>query len=154
MRGAVRACRLLAPLALAVTLAFPAAMADTERGSGVGMNLGFVQPGTWDIYHFATSGGAIQLDLTWASSLFPFADYDLRLYRPGALDDNTLTDDELLTHSSNSGGTFERINAGLAAGTYVVAVAPFQAQNEQYTLRSNVGDLRFAATALGTQGSA
>lgn len=137
---------------LALLFALPLAAADTERGSGIGMNLGFVQPGTWDIYRFITAGGTVQLDLTWAASLFPFADYDLRLYRPGALDDSTLTDNELLAESWNRGGTFERITIPLAANTYVVAVAPFQAQNEQYLLKSNTGDLQFQATAIGTQG--
>lgn len=133
----------------------PLAGADQESGSSVGVNLGYVSPGVWNLYTFATPGGPVTLTLSWQQPLaFPFADYDLRLYVPTALDDGSLVDSELIAQSSQHPYKHhdERIDTPVGAGTYWVAVVPFQTQNERYTLTANPGDLQFAGPAVGYQG--
>lgn len=132
-------------------LLLPTAVADTEYGSTVGMNLGYVSPGLWDLYHFDVAGGGVSLVLSWQRGLVVPSDYDLRLYRPGALDDGALVDGEMVAEARTR--TFavheERMDLGLAAGTYVAAVVPFQTQEETYRLQSSAGQLRYATTAAG-----
>lgn len=139
-------------LALAVLLALaPFAAADSEQGATVGLNLGFVSPGLWDLFWLDTPGGATSVQLTWAASLFPGADYDLRLYAPGALDDGVVEPHELVDESVTR--TFaphaESLSLGLPAGRYVAAVCPFQTQAETYTLAASPGNLAFASTGPG-----
>lgn len=141
--------RLLTTIALLGVVPF--AGADSVQGEALGADLGDTSVGEWHVYWLATGGGATTLSLTWVTSVFPFADLDLRLYRPGALDDGALTDDELMADSSQRGGAHESITHGLAGGQYVVAVVAWQAQNERYTLTSSSGDLEVAASTVGIQ---
>lgn len=142
---------LLAPAALAGV----AAAGPLVTGGSVGVNGGYASAGVWDLHWFViekeAGTTAATLNLTWAPSLFPGADYDLRLYREGALEDDVLQDEELLAESSTRSFSVraERLEVTLAPGQYVVAVVPFQAQRETYTLRSDVGDLQRAAYAPG-----
>jgi len=147
--GAVR----LVPLAVLLLLV-PLAAADSETGRTVGLDLGNSSVGSWDVYQFGISGGTTVLSLTWAGSQFPipFADYNLFLYPPGSFDDNSLANNERLAESWHGGGFQpESINRVLPAGTYWVAVAPWQTQGETYTLWSNTGSLTLAARAQGVQ---
>lgn len=144
----------LAPaLALALLLPLaPLAEADEERRSSVGVNLGYVAPGLWQLYRFASPGGVVDTSLTWVPpTLFPFADYDLRIYEPWAMDDGRLSDHELAAHSSQHPYQHhsERIVVPLGVATYWIAIVPFQTQNEPYTLTTNVGDLQYAGVAFG-----
>ena len=146
--------RALSLLIAAVLLLLPIAGADEVEGGTVGLNLGLVAPGVWDAFDFATSGGAIVITLDWEEpGTFPFADYDLRLYRPGSLADGDLSDNELMAESSQHpyAHAAERIDASIAPGTYVVAVAPFQAQMETYTLTANPGTFGDMTTLVGFQ---
>lgn len=142
--------RILAFLAI---LLLPLAAADVEQGRGVGLNLGGIAPGTWDIYQFDTTGGAVSLVLTWTPAIVFFADYDLFLYPPGALNDNVLDDSERMAVSWNHPFAHhsERIDIAIGAGRHYVAVVPFQTQAETYTLSSSSGSLDLASTAVGIQ---
>lgn len=117
-------------LALALALAIvpslvPLAAADTERGSGVGINLGLFAPGTWDIYHFSWPGGTEDIRLSSAQPPVFFADYNLYLYAAGSLADGVLADSERIAQSVLPGSSPERIVVALAPATnYAVAVAP------------------------------
>lgn len=146
------------PTVLGVALAIlpllaPTLLAGSGQGSTVGVDLGYVQPGLWDMWWFEKAGGtsAATIVLSWEESLFPGADYDLRLYREGALDDRRLSSSELLAASETR--TFdphqERIDATLAPGVYVVVVVPFQTQGEVYTLQADPGFVDYAGVALG-----
>ena len=143
--------RLLAVGALLV-LTLPVAVAGpSEQGATVGLNLGVTSVGVWDAWQFDHVGGTATLGLSWAPSLFPGADYDLHLYTGDALDDNALTQDELIAKSQTR--TFaahvESIVRTLPAGRYYVAVMPWQTQAETYTLTANAGHLNYAAAAPG-----
>lgn len=141
----------LVALALALVGATPAGAADDAHGATVGLNLGYVAPGVWDLYRYAHPGGDATLALSWSNLPFPPADYDLHLYAPHALDDGMLLPEERIADSSTR--TFaphdESIALALPAARYVVAVVPFQTQGEIYTLESGSGDLAFAALAPG-----
>ena len=136
---------------LVASAALPAVPADSVDGATVGVNLGYVVPGLWDVYYFASTGAPATLKLTWAPGPLVPADYDLRLYRPGALDDNRLLDDELLAAADYRSFTphTEIITFSGPAAVYVVAVVPFQTQGEVYTLDATPGDLAFATIAPG-----
>lgn len=138
----------LAALALACP---PVAVADTGQGGTVGVNLGYVAPGAWDAWWYQHAGGGAAIELSWARSVFPGADYDLHLYKPGALNDGYLAQSELVAKSSTR--TFaphaEALSLDLPAARYVVAVVPFQTQLETYTLSTAGGDLQYAAMAVG-----
>ena len=139
--------------ALALLALAPLAAADEAEDATVGLNLGYVAPGLWHVYAFDTPGGALSLGLTWVESgVFPFADYDLRVYRPGSLaNDEELDDAELLAESSQHPYTThsEALSLSLAPGVYDVAVVPFQTQMERYTLSAAPGTLAFQANAFG-----
>lgn len=147
----VRAIGILLALILAP---LPLAVADTVQDEGVGLNLALFMPGIWDAFEFATPGGSVTITLDWDEpGTFPFADYDLRLYRPGALANNELSDNELLAESSQHPYEHqaERLDVVLSAATYVVVVAPFQAQMETYTLWADPGTFGDHATLTGIQ---
>lgn len=131
----------------------PHALADTRTGGAYGMNGGAASVGVWDVYFFDKVGGTstATLALNWTNGLFPGADYDLRLYRPGALDDGVLRDNELITASEQRSFTVrsESITRVLAEGKYVVAIVPFQAQGERFTLSADPGWLNVAGRAPG-----
>lgn len=138
-------------LALALVPLAPTALSDTEQGATVGVNLGAIAPGLWDAFWYQHPGGGASFSLSWAPSLFPGADYDLHVYKPGALDDGYLAQSELVAKSGTR--TFaahtEAISASLPAARYVVAVVPFQTQGEVYTLSATPGQLQYAAAAVG-----
>lgn len=144
--------RVLALIALAALLA-PFAGADSESGVAPGMNLGVLAPGLWDLYWMTTAGGGETVTLTWTPAPLFFSDHDLRVYRPGALDDGALADSELVAESSNRPFAHhsEGLALGLAPGTYVAAVVPWQTQGETYTLTTSSASLTFATTAIGFQ---
>ena len=125
--------------------------ADSTEGATVGLNLGYESRGLWDLYWWHHPGGSPEASLSWAESLFPGADYDLRLYREGALDDNVLSDAELIAKSQTRKWAphVETLAEPLPAGLYVLAVVPWQTQAEVYELTASAGDLEFAATAAG-----
>jgi hypothetical protein len=141
--------RALALALVLVAAALPVAGADSESQRAVGMNLGYVQPGTWCVYYYTTAGPST-LSLTWQQGMFPFADYDLRLYRPNALQDGALEQHELIAESSQHPYAHhsEHLAVDLAPGTYTVAVAPFQAQGETFTLVASPGDLQLATCSM------
>lgn len=143
---------LFALLAVFATLS-PLAGADSKSGSTYGANGGFAYAGVWDVYTFDKVGGtsAATIALSWDASLFPGADYDLRLYRPGSLDDGVLRNSELVTANETRSFTVRdtAITRTLAEGRYVVAVVPFQTQGERYTLSAEPGWLRFEGRAPG-----
>lgn len=149
----MRHARVLFALFATLLALAPLAAADSRTGSTYGMNGGLVQAGVWDVYTFDKVGGTstATIRLTWDASLFPGADYDLRLYRPGALADGVLRDDELVTAAeTRSFSTREEvITRTLADGKYVVAVVPFQAQGERFTLSADPGWLNVAGRAPG-----
>lgn len=138
---------------LAFLVVVPLAVADDETGSTYGLNLGYVAPGVWDAYWFDAPGGTLSASLSWEDAApFPFADYDLHLYRPGAFDDGSLTPSELVAESSNHPYAHHAEALAYAApapGLYVVAVVPFQAQGETYSLAATPGDLQPAGKAFG-----
>jgi hypothetical protein len=136
-----------AAFVLVALLAVPLAAADTEQGATVGVNLGFVAPGLWDVFQLDTSGTGVSL--AWAASLFPGADYDLRVYRGDALQDGALTPNEEVASSLTRTFAPHTEQVGVGAGRFLVAVCPFQAQGETYTLSAPSGELRFAAAAVG-----
>lgn len=128
--------RTLALLALVAMLP-PLVGAQTVSGNAVGVNGGCVDVGLWDVYWWSTGGGALSLDLTWARLPVLGADYDLMLYRGNALDDGVLTQDELIASAEHhgSGPAHEQLAfASLPGGLYVVAVVPYQAEGETYSL--------------------
>lgn len=138
---------------LALVALAPLAVADEEQGSTYGANLGYVAPGLWDTYWLSTPGGVVSAALSWAETgVFPFADYDLHLYAPGAFDDGFLEPSELVAESSQHPYAHHDEALTYAApsgGLYVVAVVPFQAQGETYTLSASPGDLQEAGKAFG-----
>lgn len=144
----LRTVTLIALLALV-----PLASAQTAQGQAFGLDLGQVKVGDWQAYGWNVGAGARTIDLSWGASTFPipFADYDLRLYRIGSLDDGTLTDDELLANSHQHGGpTPEHIGYTIPlAGEYVIAVLPWQAQGEVFSLTTSAGSYTFVADAPG-----
>lgn len=132
-------------LAVLLVLLLPCVAADTAHDGTVGLNLGVVAPGLWNAWAFETgAGGSFSISLTWAETgVFPFADYDLRLYEPGALDDQQFEQSEQVAESSAHPYAHhsEAMNVALAPGRYWIAVVPFQAQGEQYTLTTSGGTL-------------
>lgn len=138
---------------LSLVALVPLAVADQEEGATVGLNLGYVAPGVWDVYWFNAPAGGLSLSLSWAETgIFPFADYDLHLYRPGAFADAYLEDHELLAYSADHPYAHHAealTYPAPAGGLYVVAVVPFQAQAETYTLTATPGDLQPAGQAVG-----
>ena len=137
-------------LLLPLLLLAPLAAADTEQGATTGWNLGVLAPGLWDVYQVDHPGSAT-FSLTWEESVaFPFADYDLRLYRPGAFDDQYLEPRELVAASEQHPYAHhsEAFSHAGPAGRYWLAVVPFQAQMETYTVYSSAR-LAFSTTAVG-----
>lgn len=150
---------------LSLVLFSPYALAspDSIFGSGVGMRVGSGGAGlgsvgvefgesyvaVWQAFWWNATAGARTLDLSWVASPPPMAaDYDLRLYKPGTLDDNQVKDTEILAASQTRAFSprTERITYTVpTAGLYVVMVMPVQAQDERFTLASSDGDLAFAA---------
>lgn len=122
---------------LAVVGFAPAIGAGTVNGNAVGVNAGCADAGLWDVWWWDTSGGSLAIDLTWARLPVAAADYDLQVYRGDALDDGVLTTSEMIASSEHHGAgpAQESISfSALPAGTYVVAVVPYQAEGETYAL--------------------
>jgi hypothetical protein len=140
--------RLLLALAL-LTLLAPLGAAESQQGATLGVDLGYVAPGVWDVWHVELAG-LFTVTLTWEAPPVFFSDYDLRLYQPGALDDRLLTDDELLAESSQHPLMHhsESITGSLGPGVYLAAVVPYQTQMEIYTL-TGPGAVQYAAAAPG-----
>ena len=144
-----------APLALVLVLApalLPQATADQYQDATIGVNLGVVAPGIWDMFYLHSAGGILDARLTWLEpEHFPFADYDLRLYQPWAFDDQNFDDSELVAQSSQHPYAHhsERIVSPIGTARYLLVVAPFQAQLEKYTLDTSMGSLEYAGTAFG-----
>ena len=127
---------------LLVALLVPLVGATPVQDRSVGLNLAFTSPGLWDVWAFDAPGGPIAFSLTWQETgVFPFADYDLRLYKPGAMSDQQLLDSELLLESSHHPYAHhsEHIDANLAPAQYWVAAVPWQTQGELYTLDASAG---------------
>lgn len=142
-----------ATLVLALALV-PVAAADQSQDATVGLNLGVVAPGLWDIFAFHSPGGAVDVTLTWVEpALFPFADYDLQIYQPWANDDGDFDDHELVARSAHHPYAHhsERALVHLAQARYWIAVVPFQAQLEKYTLTTSTGALDFEESVFGYQ---
>lgn len=149
----MRHARVLLALLVAALALAPLAAGTTATGSTYGVNGGYAYAGVWIVYEFDKVGGTSPavFDLTWEKSLFPGADYDLRLYRPGSLDDGVLRNSELLNASeTRSFATrHESLARVLPEGKYVVAVVPFQTQGERFTLSAEPGWLNLAGRAPG-----
>jgi hypothetical protein len=126
-------------LVLLALLPFAPAHADSATGGSEGVNGGYVDVGAWDLFEVDAGGGVLSISLDWGKGLVPFgADYDLRLYPPGSLDDGVLDENPVAVserRSFNEG--HEGIDAALPPGRYVLAVVPWQAQGETYVLRAN-----------------
>jgi hypothetical protein len=131
--------RVLVILALLALLPFAPALADTVTSGSEGVNGGYVDAGAWKLYEVWTGGGHLVLTLDWQKGLVPFgADYDLRLYPPGSLDDGVLNENPVAVSEQRSfTAGHEGIDVIVPAGSYVLAVVPWQAQGETYTLRAN-----------------
>lgn len=151
MRSFAWGC-VLVVLVAAWCAAVPAS-AQPVQGRGVGVDAFYASAGAWDAFHLQHEGGAASILLSWSRGVLISVDYDLTLYRPGALDDGSLTMDEVVARSweYRSHPTEERIEvADLPAGRYVVTVEPIRAQGESYELDAN-GRLSYAAFAPGVK---
>lgn len=131
------------PLLLLLALAppLPAAGAGSGSEGGVGMNLGYVDVGLWDLWYFDKVDGAswATFHLTWEGSLLG-ADYDLRLYPPGSLDDGALDEPALAWSEARAfSPRSEGFSLSLPEGKYVLAVVPYQAQGERYVVTADPG---------------
>lgn len=129
-------------------LAPPQVGAATVSQEGYGVGLLGPSVGVWYAYYVSHDGGVATLDLTWESG-FPWTDYDMTLYREGALDDNALTQDEVVERSWHFGPQpYERISLELAPGVYVLSIEPIQSSGERFTLTAS-GGLSYAAHTVG-----
>lgn len=144
-----------------VVLAAPLALADAERQSAIGthagnggvgfggteVSFGDGLVGQWQGFDWNATAGTRTLGLSWAASTppIPWADYDLRLYRPGTFADGIVDDTELLAQASThpGGPHTESLTYTVATGVYAVVVVPYQAQDEEFTLTSSAGDLTY-----------
>ena len=137
------------PLVLAILALVPVAAAGSEQGATLGADLGFVAPGVWDVW-YVDLAGAFTVTLTWEPAVVFFADYDLHLYVPHALDDGFLARSELLAESVQHPHAHhsEAVSGVLGPGTFLAAVVPYQTQMEVYTLAGPAG-VRYAAPAPG-----
>lgn len=123
-------------------LLVPVAPAETERGGTYGVDAGYVDVGLWDLWYYDKTEGTslATLSLTWGTSPFPGADYDLLLYPPGSLDDGVLDEAPIATSETRSlTQRIETIHLVLPEAKYVVAVVAHQAQGETYTLAADPG---------------
>lgn len=129
----------------------PAAVAQPVEGRSAGADAFFASAGLWHAYFFDHGGGDALVVLSWSSGLVG-ADHDLTLFRPGALDDGYLGQDEVVERSWAYGSAVreERIGLDLAPGRYVVSVEPIRAQGESYVLDAG-GRLQFAAFVPGVK---
>lgn len=138
--------RTLAALLLAGTFLalVPIAPAATGTGGAYGVRSGDCDVGGWDIWWLDVSAGALTIDLQWADGLlFVDADYDLFVYRWADYDDDgALTEEPLFAKETRSFTVRqETLHVNVAAGRYVIAVIPHQAQGDTYTLSTSSGVL-------------
>lgn len=142
-------------LAATAALAAPLAGAAQASGRAYGADAFYAAAGVWDAYWFDHPGGVAVVDLSWEQGLALGVDYDLTVYRPGALDDGALLRSEAVGASWTSGWdvrhSTERVALDLPPGRYVVSVEPMQAQGQRYTLATNTGWLSLAALAPGVK---
>lgn len=129
-------------------LAVPAAAQPVE-GRGHGVDAFAVSVGVWDAYEARHAGGVLTLDLSWDAFLLA-TDYDMTLYRPGALDDGALTQDEVVARAWTHARTprEEHLALTLPPGDYVVTVEPIHSDGQAYRLDSNA-QLRLVALSPG-----
>lgn len=138
--------RILAALLLAGTMLalVPVAPAATGTGGAYGVRSGDCDVGGWDLWWLDVAAGALTIQLQWADGpLFVDADYDLLVYRwSDYADDGALTEAPLFAKETRSFTVREeRLDVNVAAGRYVIAVVPHQAQGDRYTLSTSHGFL-------------
>jgi hypothetical protein len=145
----------VAAILLACVALSPLADAASAQGRAYGADAFYASAGVWDVYYFDHLGGHAAVGLTWEQGVIG-VDYDLTLYRPGALDDGVLEQSEVVARSWTFGWDVrhdaEAIALDLPGGKYVISVEPIQAQGQRYVLTTNNGWLNLAALAPGVKG--
>lgn len=138
-------------LLLLAVLLLPAAGAQPVEGRGYGVDAFYASAGLWHAYGAQHGGGLLTLDLTWGAFLLA-TDYDMTLYRPDALNDGVLTQDEAIARAwtYSRSPREEQIAVTVPPGEYIVTVEPIQSDGQTYRLDSNAA-LRSLALTPGVK---